>query len=96
MKDTISNIAFLNSYIWKHKKSVYVYIIICGMVQALQISASIVGIRLILDFLVEGNIRHVIITIGAYAVLNLLPYLIYCVAYFTHMQTCIPTRLFQW
>ena len=72
MKDTASNIMFLTKYIWKFRKSIFIYIIFCGLVQALQLVAGIVGIRLILDFIVSGDIGSVLITIGTYVALNLI------------------------
>lgn len=72
MKKHISNIMFLTKYIWKFKKSIFLYIFFCGVVQAVKIGTGIVGIRYIIDSIAAGDLKIIIWVIAIYSLINML------------------------
>lgn len=80
MKKIINNVGFLNQYIWKYKKSLYIYIFMSSLIQAMQLLLNVIGLRMIIDAITTGDTNKAYLSILIYALLNLLCTLYYSIS----------------
>jgi ATP-binding cassette subfamily B protein len=73
MRKAMDNIVYLSKFIYKHKPTIFVYVFICGIVQAINLCADILGVKIIIDGL-ENQIDFsgILLIIGAYVLVQLL------------------------
>lgn len=82
MKKHISNIMYLTKYIWKFKKSIFLYVVVCGLIQAVKVGTNIVGIKYIIDSVIAGDLENIIWIIAFYCLINML-----CDFFVTHSNS---------
>jgi ATP-binding cassette subfamily B protein len=72
MRKAMDNIVYLSKFIYKHKPTIFIYVFICGIVQAINLCVNILGVKIIIDGL-ENQIDYsgILLSITAYVLIQL-------------------------